>query len=114
MNLHTMGLFKEPFISIKEGRKTVEVRLNDEKRRKVNVGDLIEFILVPEDNETLKVEVLGVTVFATFQEMYESIPFEKFNCEGWTMDEMLNGTYEIYSKEQEEHWGTLAITIKKL
>jgi ASC-1-like (ASCH) protein len=39
-----MGLYSEYFIAIKEGKKQVEVRLNDEKRRKIKVGDTIEFI----------------------------------------------------------------------
>ena len=30
------------------------------------------------------------------------------------MEEMMEGTYEIYSKEQELKWGTLAIEIIKL
>ena len=44
--------------------------------------------------------------------MYEDIPFKDFDCEGWTMSEMVDGTYEIYSLEQEKEWGTLAIIIK--
>ena len=28
------------------------------------------------------------------------------------MKEMLEGTYEIYTPEQEKEWGTLAITMK--
>lgn len=43
--------------------------------------------------------------------MYEDITFKDFDCEGWTMEEMLYGTYEIYSSEQEKHWGALAVTI---
>ncbi|MDY0407970.1 DUF3850 domain-containing protein [Paracerasibacillus soli] len=46
--LHKMSLYIAPFQSIKSGRKTVEVRLNDEKRRKVNIGDTIEFTKIPE------------------------------------------------------------------
>ena len=44
--------------------------------------------------------------------MYQTIPFKDFDCDGWTMDEMINGTYDIYTREQEKEWGTLAITIK--
>jgi len=44
--------------------------------------------------------------------MYEDIPFKDLDCEGWTMEAMINRTYEIYSPKQEKEWGTLAITIK--
>ena len=34
--------------------------------------------------------------------MYEAIPIQDFNCEGWTIKEMIEGTYEIYTPQQEE------------
>ncbi|MED4081412.1 hypothetical protein P4637_00335 [Halalkalibacterium halodurans] len=46
--------------------------------------------------------------------MYKEIPFEAFDCEGWTMDEMLDGTYEIYTSEQENEWGALAIYVERM
>ncbi|MGM0877976.1 MAG: ASCH domain-containing protein [Bacillota bacterium] len=110
--IHQMGLYGEYFNAIKEGKKTVEVRLNDEKRRKIKVGDTVEFIKVPEQNETLKVQVTELRKYDTFEKMYKDIPFKDFDCEGWTLQEMVEGTYEIYSPEQEKKWGTLAITIK--
>jgi ASC-1-like (ASCH) protein len=112
--VHKMGLYGEYFQSIIEGKKKVEVRLNDEKRRKIKVGDTIEFIKVPQQDETLKVQVTGIRKYETFKEMYENIPFKDFDCEGWTMKEMIDGTYEIYTPEQEKEWGALAITIKYL
>lgn len=110
--IHQMGLYDEYFSAIKEGKKTVEVRLNDEKRRKIRVGDSIEFIKVPEQNDTLQVKVIELRTYETFQSMYKDIPFKDFDCEGWTMEKMIDGTYEIYNPEQEKAWGTLAIRIK--
>ncbi|WP_239416343.1 MULTISPECIES: ASCH domain-containing protein [Salinicoccus] len=108
---HTMGLYGDYFEPIKEGKKKIEVRLNDEKRREIKVGDTIKFIKVPEQNEVLKVEVSKLHKYPTFQAMYDEIPFVDLGCEGWTIEEMMEGTYEIYSKEQERKWGTLAIEI---
>lgn len=107
-----MGLYGEYFTSIKVGKKTVEVRLYDEKRRKIKVGDIIEFIRVPEQDETFQVQVIDLNVYKTFQAMYEDIPLQEFDCEGWTIQMMVDGTYEIYTPEAEKKYGTLAITIK--
>ena len=41
--IHNMNLNNEPFELIKSGSKTIELRLNDEKRRLLNVGDEILF-----------------------------------------------------------------------
>lgn len=38
-----MNLNEQPFDHIKQGRKTIELRLNDEKRRQLKEKDLIEF-----------------------------------------------------------------------
>lgn len=109
--VHQMGLYGEYFYAIKEGKKTVEVRLNDQKRRKIKVGDSIEFIKVSEQEDTLTVKVVGLRRYDTFEAMYNDIPFKEFDCEGWTMKEMIDGTYEIYTPEQEKKSGTLAIKI---
>lgn len=110
--VHQMGLYEEYFSAIKEGKKIVEVRLNDEKRRKIKVGDTIEFIKVPNREETISVRVIGLRTYQTFKEMYEDIPFKDFDCDGWTLEEMVDGTYETYTREQERQWGTLAISIQ--
>ena len=50
--LHEMKLQDDPFKKISDRTKTIEMRLYDEKRKKVKVGDLIEFTNVL-DNEKL-------------------------------------------------------------
>ena len=40
---HEMYLNDKPFTKIKEETKTLELRLNDEKRQLLKIGDLIEF-----------------------------------------------------------------------
>lgn len=41
--LHKMKLQEDPFKRIKNGTKTVEFRLYDEKRQSIQIGDEIEF-----------------------------------------------------------------------
>lgn len=50
--IHMMKLNPEPFERVKSGTKTIEYRLNDEKRQKVKAGDIIIF-----NNEDLQIEV---------------------------------------------------------
>ncbi|SES28513.1 ASC-1 homology (ASCH) domain-containing protein [Gracilibacillus ureilyticus] len=109
---HNMGLYETPFHSVKSGKKTVEVRLNDEKRRKVNIGDTIKFTKIPGNKETVTVEVTDLRQYSTFREMYENIPASDFDAVGDSVDEMVEQTYQIYTPEKEREWGTLAITVK--
>lgn len=112
MVMHTMGLYETPFQSMKTGRKTIEVRLNDPKRRKVNIGDLIKFTKLPDQTEQLTVEVVGLQEFANFREMYETIPAEHFDASERSIEDMVKNTYEIYTQSQEQQWGSLAIKVK--
>ena len=47
--LHKMKLNESPFERIKNGKKTIEFRLYDEKRQQIKIGDKIEFSKLPED-----------------------------------------------------------------
>lgn len=44
MTTHKLSLHPEPFATIASGHKTIESRLYDEKRRKIQLGDQIVFI----------------------------------------------------------------------
>lgn len=111
---HTMRLYDDYFEPIKDGKKQVEVRLNDEKRRKIKIGEIIEFSKLPDQDEILQVEVTKLTVYPNFQLMYEDIPFIELGCEGWTMEAMIKETYALYTPQQETEYGALAIGIKLL
>ncbi|MFC4560120.1 ASCH domain-containing protein [Virgibacillus kekensis] len=108
---HTMGVYEEYFTAIKEGKKTVEVRLHDEKRRNINIGDTIEFTNLPSRDETIKVQVTDLKSYKTFPAMYQDIPYRYFGEEEISLEEMVEGTYQIYTPDQEARWGTLAIWI---
>ena len=66
---HEMRLHPAPFDLIKSGRKTVEMRLNDEKRQLVRIKDHIRFVNV-RTGEELLARVLGREVYPTFCELY--------------------------------------------
>ncbi|BDG46551.1 MULTISPECIES: ASCH domain-containing protein [Parageobacillus] len=102
--IHQMGLYERPFRSIQSGKKTVEVRLYDEKRRGIQVGDIIEFVKVPDEKETVKIKVMALQPYETFADMYRDIPFSFFDCEGWTIEEAPEATYNIYTKDKERQW----------
>ena len=56
--LHKMKLNESPFEMIKNGTKTIEFRLYDEKRQGVKIVDKIEFSKLPDLQEKLLVDVL--------------------------------------------------------
>ena len=109
---HNMKLKDKPFNSIKNGTKTIELRLFDEKRQLLHEKDLIEFTNI-ETNEKLLVEVKGLYKYPSFVELYKH--FDKSDM-GYGKDETANpeDMNSYYSKEEQKKYGVLAIRIKKI
>ena len=107
-----MKLNNEPFECIKNGTKTIELRLNDEKRKLLTVGDYIEFTN-RVTNEKLLVEVINLFKYNSFEELYKH--FNKIEM-GYSINEEANpkDMENYYSKEEQEKYGVLGIKIKKL
>lgn len=109
-----MQLQPSPFEKIKAGTKTVELRLFDDKRRKIQVGDTIVFINTVSE-EKLKVDVLELLVFASFAELYNAhslleCGYTRNNIDTASPDDM----DEYYPKEMQEKYGVVGIKIALL
>lgn len=112
--IHEMKLRPNPFAAIREGRKTYELRLYDEKRQALRVGDTLRFTET-ESGETLSAKIVGLHRFPTFAALYDALPLEK--C-GYRKEELAAASPEdmraYYTKEEEEKYGVVAIEIRIL
>lgn len=109
--LHRMKLKAEPFRKIRDGLKMIELRLNDEKRQNVQIGDYIEFTLMDDTSQKLTTRVVALHHFSSFKELYASLPKEKL---GYSADETSAPDHmdAYYSKEEQEKYGALGIEIE--
>ncbi len=64
--LHEMTLFPKPYASIASGQKTIELRLYDEKRQSIHIGDHIRFTNTEDASQTTLCEVVQLHVFKDF------------------------------------------------
>lgn len=74
---HRMKLNPAPFDKIESGAKTIEMRLWDEKRRKIKPGDVIRFSRTDDPDEVIRVLVKALHVYASFDDLYASLPLDK-------------------------------------
>jgi ASC-1-like (ASCH) protein len=112
---HTMHLHEEPFEQIKSGRKTVEIRIFDEKRRLFQKGDTILISKRPEEIEKIRVEITDLLKFDTFAEMIDAIPINAFGYDETTdKSTLLNEIYQFYKPEEEQVFGVVAIKFQLL
>lgn len=54
---HFMTLHNEPFDKIYNGLKTIELRLNDEKRKQIKVNDILIFQHINDNKKSITAKV---------------------------------------------------------
>ena len=109
---YEMKLNNGPYTNIKNGTKTIELRLNDEKRQLLKIKDLIEFTN-RETLEQMLVEIENLYHYPSFEELYKH--FDKVAM-GYKDNEIADpkDMEEYYSKDEQEKYGVLGIEIKKI
>ena len=104
--LHKMKLNENPFERMKNGTKTIEFRLFDEKRQQIKVGDQIEFSKLPDLQEKLLVDVVELYREETFENLFRKLYNDEEEIKRKT-----KAMYEIYSPEKEKEYGIIGIKI---
>ena len=95
---HYMKLQNDPFTKIKNKTKTIEMRLNDEKRRKIKIHDLIEFTNI-KTGEKLFTKVINLHYYNDFDELYKN--HDKISI-GYSMEDIPNPSdMSIYYNESD-------------
>lgn len=109
MKSHSLRLHLAPFNKIKAGLKTIESRLNDDKRRDYKIGDTLLFTC-RDTGEVLTATITNLHHFPTFSEMFNSVPSEKYGNE--QPDSLLEEIEQFYSQNDQIQWGVVGIEFK--
>lgn len=111
--VHYMNLNPQPFSLIANGTKTIELRLLDEKRKLIEVGDTLIFTNTADASCTLRCKVKALHRFANFAELYRSLPLDK--C-GYLPHELATAAPEdmalYYSAEKQKQYGVVGIELE--
>lgn len=107
---HEMKLQNEPFVAIKNGTKTIEMRLYDEKRKLVKVGDIIEFTNITTE-EKIITQVEHLYLYPSFEELYNNHNKTEL---GYKQNEKAVPTdmTKYYSFQEQEKYGVVGIKVK--
>lgn len=108
-----MKLNTAPFELIRSGKKIFELRLYDDKRRKLEIGDTIIFSNVSEPEEQIAVYVKALLRFTDFESLFEEIGLERCgNGADDSVNDAVQRMYIYYSKEDIIRYGALAIKVE--
>lgn len=112
---HTMKLQKKPFDAILKGKKNIELRLNDEKRQQIQVGDKIIFKLDDLDEKEFKATVVALHHGDSFVSLFKRISLYDCGFVGETsVNEAAKSMREYYSEEQEKKYGVVGIELSEI
>ncbi|EHQ89824.1 ASCH domain-containing protein [Desulfosporosinus youngiae] len=109
---HKMDINPSPFSKIESGKKTIELRLNDEKRQIVHIGDEIEFINTEDIEKRLLTKVLSIHRYPSFEELYKSLPLLKCGYSERDLSTAKASDMDIYySKDEQIQYDVVGIEI---
>lgn len=110
MTTHQLKLAAEPFDAIVSGNKTIESRLYDAKRQRIQIGDRIIFTNRDNSEQTVTAEVVGLLRYATFRDLFSHNNPRKFGGDNveWLEDQIS----EFYSIEDQKIYGVIGIEFR--
>jgi ASC-1-like (ASCH) protein len=109
MKTHEMNLQPKYFDFIKAGTKRIELRLFDEKRSQIELGDIIEFS--KSENDKLKAEVVGLLRYRSFKDLFEDFDISLLADASMTKEELLSVLSEFYTPEKQAEYGVVGIRL---
>lgn len=107
---HEMGLQSKFFDYIKNGAKRIELRLFDEKRQRIKIGDTIEF--TNPDGERLEVKVVGLLRYGSFEELFRDFDIAILADASMTKQELLEVLSGFYPLEKQVEMGVVGIRVE--
>ena len=111
---HEMKLQPKYYDFILNGTKRIEIRLFDEKRQQIKIGDTIKFLKEPELIESFNVKVVDLLRYNSFEEMFKDYDISILADKSMTKEELISVLEEFYTKEKQEQYGVLGIKIELL
>ena len=97
-----MKLQQKYYDFIKNGTKRIEIRLFDEKRQKIKIGDTIKFLKEDNQDESFEVKVIGLLRYNSFEDMFKDFDISVLSDKSMTKDELISVLEKFYTKEKQE------------
>ncbi len=114
MNRYKMKLMTKYFDYIKNGTKRIELRLNDDKRKNIKIGDEIIFEELNETPRYLKAKVTALYYEDNFEKLINKFDIKLLSSKNTKKEDLIITLNDIYSSEKQNQYGVVGIKIKLL
>lgn len=108
-----MGIPAGLFEKINADVKTVEMRLFDQKRQRMSLGDLVVFERRPDMDHSCRKEISGLLRYRTFADLVADVPERLLGYpDGYDKSRIIDNLRRIYSREDEKKYGVVGIRLE--
>ena len=109
---HILKLQQRYYESMKNGVKQIELRLFDEKRKNIKIGDEIEFKKEPDLNESFIARVKAILLYENFESLIDDYPIEILSDLNTNKKELVEELNKFYSKQKQEQYNVVGIRVE--
>lgn len=109
MKTHMMKLRTKYFDYIQTGNKRIELRLNDEKRKDIKVGDKIIFEELVDNPRYIETKVIDLFYSDNFNNIINKFNIELLADKSSNKEELLSVLNDIYTIENQSKYGVIGI-----
>lgn len=106
-----MNLQDNFFNMVRNNSKTLEVRLLDDKRKALKIGDTI--IFSNSSNQTIHVTIISLSIYNNFEELLQNNNPVEIGLINSSKKDTIEQLYSIYPEEKCYQYKVLAIKFKK-
>ncbi len=110
--IHKMKLQDKYFYFILNGTKRIEIRLNDDKRKLIKVGDIIEFKNADNLENCFRVKVIELLRYNSFNDLLNDYDISILADKSMTKEQLINVFEQFYTQEEQKKYGILGIKIE--
>jgi len=110
--MHKLNVQEKYYNMLKQATKTIELRLLDDKRKNIKIGDVIEFSNNSNAKDTFLAQVVKLYQADSFEALCHKIDCRHagFN----TNQDLMMVLEEFYSLERQKEFGVIGIEVKKI
>lgn len=110
--MHKLNVKEKYYTLLKTGDKTIELRLNDDKRKAIRIGETIEFTNASNLKDSFLAEVVNLHYAESFAALCQKIDCVQAGMAN--KEELLNVVKEFYPEERQKTFGVVGIEIKRI
>lgn len=107
-----LNVCEKYYTMLKDGRKTIELRLFDDKRKLIKVGDMIEFRCADDATDSFLAEVINLYRADDFFSLSQKIACQQAGFD--TNEEMTDVMKGFYSEAKQKQFGVLGIEVRRI